>query len=74
MLHPQNTFFTVKKLMLRITSAVKMWSDAELLTKYLYKPNLPGYYSQNIHSSKHMVPSKVMFLLPRNAGLITIGS
>lgn len=59
--------------MLRITSAVQMLSDAELLTKYLYKPNFAGYYSQNIHSSKHMVPLKVMFLLPRNAGLITIG-
>lgn len=71
-LHPQNTFFTVKNLMLRITSAVQTFSDGELLTKYLYKPNFARYYSQNIHSSKHMVPSKVMFLLPRNAGLITI--
>lgn len=60
--------------MLRIISALQMLSDAELLTKYLYKPNFAGYYSQNSHSSKHMVPSKVMFLLPRNAGLITIGS
>lgn len=58
--------------MLRITSAVQTFSDGELLTKYLYKPNFARYYSQNIHSSKHMVPSKVMFLLPRNAGLITI--
>lgn len=73
-LHPQNTFLTVKNLMLRITSAVQMYSDAELLTKYLYKPNFAGYYSQNIHSSKHMVLLKVMFLLPKNAGLITIGS
>lgn len=60
--------------MLRITSAEKWLSDAELLTKYLYKLNFAGYYSRNIHSIKHMVPSKVMFLLPRNAGLITIGS
>lgn len=73
-LRPQNTFFTVKNLMLRITSAVQTFSDGELLTKYLYKPNFARYYSQNIHSSKHMVPSKVMFLLPRNAGLITMGS
>lgn len=73
-LHPQNTFFTVKNLILRITSSVQMFSDAELLTKYLYKPNFARYYSQNIHSTKHMVPSKVVFLLPRNAGLTTIGS
>lgn len=73
-LHPQNTFFTVKNLTLRITSAVQMFSDAELLTKYLYKPNFARYYLQNIHCSKHMVPSKVMFLLPRIAGLITVGS
>lgn len=45
-----------------------MLSDAELLTKYLYEPNFAGYYSQNIHSGKHMVPLKVTFLLPRNAG------
>lgn len=73
-LHSLYTFFTVKNLRFKITSAVQMLSDAELLTKYLHEPNFVGYYSQNIHFSKHMVPLKVTFLLPRNAGLIIIGN